>query len=250
MEISGKVAVVTGGGSGIGRATARRLAREGAKVLVADLDAEGGRETVRLIQEAGGQAAFLQVDVTREEDVRRMVRRAEETYGGLDILHNNAGITTGWPRFPEAEPARWGRVLDVNLRAVILGTQVAVEAMRRRGGGVIVNTASIAGLQPFPPDPVYTATKHGVVGFTRALAPLKEEAGIRVNCVCPGVVDTPLVTRTRDQVPPELRAPARAFQLEMLSPDDIADAVVELITNEGLAGAALRVPNNGPRELV
>lgn len=250
MEIGGKVAVVTGGGSGIGRATARRLAREGAKVVVADVDAEGGRETVRLIREAGGEATFVQADVTRPEDVQAAIRAAEETYGGLDILHNNAGITTGWPRFPEADAARWGRVVDVNLRAVILGTQLAVEAMRRRGGGVIVNTASIAGLQPFPPDPVYTATKYGVVGFTRALAPLKEEAGIRVNCVCPGVVDTPLVTRTRDQVPAELRTQARTLQIPMLSPDDIADAVVELIRNEELAGAALRVPNGGPRELV
>ena len=258
MDIQGKVALVTGGGSGIGRATALRLASEGASVVVADFDEAGGKETVQQIDpsagsgQGGGRAAFTRADVTNEADVKAMIAFAEETFGGLDILHNNAGITTGRPRYPEAESERWRRVLETNLLAVILGTQHGVEAMRKRGGGAIVNTASIAGLIGFAADPVYAATKGGVVLFTYSLANLKEELNIRVNCVCPGVVDTPLVTRGRDEAPEEERGQwaERIQQMKLIPAEEIADAVVELIKDESLAGRAMQIPNGASRRLV
>ena len=233
MNVRGKVALITGAGSGIGRATAERLAREGASVVVPDMDEGGANETAARIARAGGAALAVRVDVADAADIERMLAAAEEHFGGLDILHNNAGIGTGRPGYPEATSEQWQRVLDVNLRAVILGTQLAIPALRRRGGGVIVHTASMAGLVGFPPDPIYTATKAGVVMFTHAMAPLAAE-GIRVNCICPGLVDTPMLRRSRDSGETVLPA-----NMPMLRPEDIADGVVQLITDDSLAGRAL-----------
>jgi len=193
MDPKGRVAIITGAGSGIGRATALALAGEGASLAIADLNEQGGRETVRLIEDAGGKAAFVHVDVTKRDDLKRMVSFAEQTFGGVDIFHNNAGIGTPQPRFPAAALELWEKTLTVDLWAVIAALQAVVPAMRRRGGGVIVNTASLAGLIAHFPDPVYSAAKHGVVGLTRSLAFLRDEANVRVNCICPGVVDTPMV---------------------------------------------------------
>jgi NAD(P)-dependent dehydrogenase (short-subunit alcohol dehydrogenase family) len=235
MQIRGKVAVITGAGSGIGRATAERLAGEGASIVAVDIDAAGVRETAARISHAGGNAVPLRADVTNSTDVARMIAVAAERFGGLDILHNNAGVVTGRPGYPEAAPEQWQRVLDINLRAVILGTQLALPALRRRGGGVIVHTASMAGIVGYPPDPIYTATKAGVVMFTHAMGPLAAE-GIRVNCVCPGLVDTPMLRRSRESGETVLPA-----DMPMLRPEDVADGVVQLITDDSLAGRALCV---------
>jgi len=235
MDLRGKVAVITGAGSGIGRATAVRLAREGASVIVADLDDPGARETVARITEVGGVAAAVAVDVTREADMRRMLTGAEERYGGVDILCNNAGITTGTLDFTQATSDQWQRVIDVNLRAVILGTHLALPLLRRRGGGAIVHTASLAAFVGFPPDPVYAATKAGVVMFTHSLGPLAAE-GIRVNCVCPGVVNTPMLRRAQGD-----EQPAWLGTVPLLEPEDIADGIVQLITDDAVAGRALRI---------
>ena len=235
MDLRGKVAVITGAGSGIGRATAVRLAREGASVIVADLDDPGARETVARITEVGGVAAAVAVDVTREADMRRMLTGAEERYGGVDILCNNAGITTGTLDFTQATSDQWQRVIDVNLRAVILGTHLALPLLRRRGGGTIVHTASMAAFVGFPPDPVYAATKAGVVMFTHSLGPLAAE-GIRVNCVCPGVVNTPMLRRAQGD-----EQPAWLGTVPLLEPEDIADGIVQLITDDTVAGRALRI---------
>ncbi|OGO50743.1 MAG: hypothetical protein A2148_03350 [Chloroflexi bacterium RBG_16_68_14] len=250
MEIQGKVALVTGAGSGIGRATALRLAREGASVVVADIDEAGGRETMREIEKAGGRAAFVRADVTEEKDVQAMIAFAQETFGGLDILHNNAGILTDQPRFPDAEPERWSRVLEINLRGVILGTQYGIQSMRQHGGGVIVQTASLAGIIGFATDPVYAATKGGVVLFTASLAPLKDAANIRVNCVCPGIVDTPMLHRGQEAgLEEEPRLAAMLRDLPLIPPEEVADAVVELIRDDSLAGRAMLIPNGLPRSL-
>jgi NAD(P)-dependent dehydrogenase (short-subunit alcohol dehydrogenase family) len=235
MDIRGKIAVVTGAGSGIGRATAMHLAREGVSVIVADLDDARGLETVSLITAAGGTAAAIRVDVTCETDARRMLATAEERYGGVDILCNNAGITTGTLDFTQATSDQWQRVIDVNLRAVILGTHLALPLLRRRGGGAIVHTASLAAFVGFPPDPVYAATKAGVVMFTHSLGPLAAE-GIRVNCVCPGLVNTPLLRRSQGD-----EQPTWLGTVPMLEPEDIADGIVELIRDDAVAGRALRI---------
>lgn len=255
MEVRGRVAIVTGAGSGIGRATALRLAQEGARVVVADINEADGAETVRLIEGQGGVARLYCVDVTDEPAVQRMIVFAEEAFGGLDILHNNAGIITG-ARFPEAPSARWQRTLDINLRGVILGTYYAIPAMARRGGGVIVQTASIAGLGPYAADAVYAATKAGVVNFTRSLAFLKETMNIRVNCVCPGLVDTNIGLHARGPMSAEERA---AFERERaerlaarprLAPSDVAEAVMTLIKDDTLAGRAYRIAAGQPWELL
>ena len=255
MDIAGKVALVTGAGSGIGRATALRLAREGASVVVADLDQEAGMATAHHIESTGGKSAFVRTDVTSEADARAMVAFAESTFGGLDILHNNAGIITGPPRFPDTEPSRWIRMLDINLRGVILGTQFAILAMRKRGGGAIVNTASMAGIgYGFPPNPVYAASKGGVVLFTASLATLKDEDNIRVNCVCPGVVNTPMLHGAREAAAgaSEAEQPIteRLRGLPIIEPEEIADVVVEFIRDDSLAGRAMLVRNGVPRELL
>lgn len=242
--------MITGAGSGIGRATALRLAREGAAVVVADVDEAGGKKTVRQIETDGSRAAFVRADVADIRSVQAMIAFAEKTFGGLDILHNNAGIY-GRSAFLEGEAEHWIHVLEVNLRGVILGTQCGIQAMRKRGGGVIVNTASLAGLAGYAANPVYSASKGGVVLFTASLAPLKEEMNIRVNCVCPGIVDTPMLAQALSGAGEQDRQAIeeRLNQLPLIAPEEIADAVVELIHDDSLAGRAMRIRNGRPREL-
>jgi NAD(P)-dependent dehydrogenase (short-subunit alcohol dehydrogenase family) len=252
MDPNGKVALITGAGSGIGRATALALATEGASIVVADINDNGGAETVRSIENAGGKAAFVHVDVTKKDDVERMVSFAEETFGGLDIVHNNAGIGTPQPRFPAASQDLWERTLTVDLWAVIAAVQAAVPAMRRRGEGVIVNTASLAGLIAHLPDPVYSAAKHGVVGLTRSLAFLKEEANIRVNCVCPGVVDTPMVRGVAGVLSGAELKQREAFlaTMPLIRPEEIAEAVLEFVHDDSLTGQAMAVTHGPRRRLI
>src|SRR6266536_1329352 len=246
MDIGGRVALVTGAGAGIGRATALRLANEGAAVGVADVDETSGSETVHGIEAGGGRAAFVRADVRHEPDVRAMVDVAE--LGGLDILVNNAGIVTT-PAFPDAEPEAWMRVLDVNLRGPMLGTHYAIRAMRDSGGGVIVNIASLAGIGFGPHDaPDYAATKAAVARFSAALAPLHEQLGIRVNCICPDWVDTPMSRRTRARMTPEEEA--AVVPPGILAPEEIADAAVELIRDDSLAGRGMTCWCGQPRSLL
>jgi NAD(P)-dependent dehydrogenase (short-subunit alcohol dehydrogenase family) len=256
MDVQGKTALITGAGSGIGRATALRLAREGAGVVVADVNEEEGHRTVGLIEQAGGVARFFRMDVTDEEQVSGGIAFAEIHFGGLGIMYNNAGTITPPPRFPDADSARWQRTLDVNLRGVLLGTYHAIPSMKRRGGGVIVHTASIAGLIPYAVDPVYAATKAGVVNFTRSLTFLQEEANIRVNCVCPGVVRTDLGLNARGPMTAEEREhflrqrEATAAQRPMLAPEDVAEAVMRLIADDTLNGRAYRIAAGSEWELL
>ncbi len=237
MDLESRVALVTGGGgAGTGRAVAVRLASEGAAVVVADVDPDGGRETVRMIEAAGGRAAFVRSDVTVEPDVRAMVGFAEDTFGGLDVLVNSAGGTTA-PFFPEAPSDHWGRTLDLNLCGPMRAIQHALPAMDRRGGGAVVNIASIAGLGTLPNGLAeYAAAKAGLIRLTVTLASLAERRRVRVNCVVPDWIAAPAVTARLASLAPADRANVPD---QLTPPEDIAGAVVGFLRDDALAGRVL-----------
>jgi NAD(P)-dependent dehydrogenase (short-subunit alcohol dehydrogenase family) len=250
MDPRGKVALITGAGSGIGRATALALAREGASIVVADFDERGGSETVRMITDTRGIAAFVHTDVTDNSAIERMVDFTVEAFGGLDILHANAGINTPRPHFPLAPRPAWEKTLAVDLWAVVACIQATVPVMQERGGGVIVSTSSLAGLIGYVPDPIYSAAKHGVVGLTRSLIFLKADSNIRVNCVCPTVVDTPMVTKRNQQVaaaglPPEISA-----AMPLITAEEVAAGVLEFVHDDSLFGQVMGIVYGRPRRLV
>lgn len=236
MRIDGKVALVTGAGAGIGRTIALALGNKGAAVMVDDVDAAAGKAAVREIERAGGRAAFVRADVGSEAELRSMFDFARTTFRGLDILVNNAGFYLDAPFFPEAKPKRWNRVIDVYLRAVMLATQLGIEAMKPRGAGSILNIASMAGFGYSAHDlPEYAASKAAVVRFTCCLGPLKEKLGIRVNCVCPGWTATKASLRTLAQMPPKQRSSVPP----LIEPEQIARAALRLIQDDRLTGRVM-----------
>jgi NAD(P)-dependent dehydrogenase (short-subunit alcohol dehydrogenase family) len=249
--MEGKVAIVTGAGAGIGRAVAVRLAREGLDVVVVDLDGDGGEETVRLVEEGGGRGGFFRADVTVEDEVQEMVGFAETRFGGLDVLVNNAGGAPG-PHFPEAGATHWGRTIDLNLRGVMLCIQAVLPAMRGRGGGVIVNVSSMAGIGSRSyAMPEYAASKAAVVRLTSALGYLKQESGVRVNCICPGWVGTPAVRRALANMTQEERAAQSMPPPDVpIRPEQIGDAVVEFVRDDALAGRVMLWPDGEEPRLI
>lgn len=195
MRLADKAALITGAGSGIGRESALLFAREGAQVVVVDINAEGGQETVSLIREAGGEASFFEADVSKAVDARAMIEFAESTYGRLNVLFNNAGIFH--PRdgsVLETEEEIWDLVMDVNLKGVFLGCKYGIPALLRAGGGSIINTASFVALMGAAVSQIaYTASKGGVLSLTREIAVEFARQNIRANALCPGPVETPLL---------------------------------------------------------
>jgi NAD(P)-dependent dehydrogenase (short-subunit alcohol dehydrogenase family) len=239
VDLRQRIALVTGGGgAGLGRAIALQFSREGATVVVADLDLARAEETVNQIAHAGGNGAAVQVDVTAEPDVQRMISFAERTFGGLDVLVNNAGETPA-PHFPDAPVAHWSRVLDLNLRGPMLATQHVLPAMRARGGGAIVNVSSIAGLGYGPHDsPEYSAAKAGLIRLTTTLAPLAQRDGVRVNCVVPNWIGTRAVIAEVEAMSDSDRAEAEVPSV-LTPPEEIAEGVLAFVRNDSLAGRVL-----------
>jgi len=235
MRLKDKVAVVTGAGSGIGRASALRFAQEGARVVVVDWKPEGGRETVARIKAQGGVAIFVEADVSRDEDVRRAIETAVNTYGGLHILLNNAAIQV-FGTLPNTSEADWYRVMDVNLKGVYLGCKYAIPHMIAGGGGSIVNMSSALGLVGDPDLPAYGATKGGILAMTRAVAQAHGRQGIRVNSICPGDVETPILAEYFEHQPDPQEARRRVaaeYALGRIAqPEEVANVALFLASDE------------------
>ncbi len=250
MRLKDKVALVTGGASGIGHATALLLAREGAAVVVVDLDEVRGAEVAREIVESGGRATFLRCDVSQSADCRYAVQDAVDAFGGLDILFNNAGIIRRTTVLDIVE-AEWDRVMAVNVKSIFLLSREAIPAMIERGGGVIVNTASGWGLVGGRNAVSYCASKGAVVNMTRAMALDHGEQKIRVNCICPGDTDTPMLRDEAQQLgetDERFLADAADRPLQRIgTAEDIAQAVLYLVSDSAsfVTGAVLVVDGGG-----
>ncbi len=240
----GKTAIVTGGSAGIGRAAALAFARKGARVVIGDVNASGGTETVEMIEEKGGDAFFIETDVSKAEDVKRMVQQTVDTYGRLDFAFNNAGIEGEEAPTAEASEENWHRVIDINLTGVWLCMREEILHMLEQGGGAIVNTSSVAGLVGYKDLPAYVASKHGVAGLTKGAALEYATQGIRVNAVCPGVIHTEMMDRITGGDEEVLEQYAQSQPVERLGqPEEIADVVVWLCSEEAsfVTGHAMAV---------
>ena len=226
-QLDGKVALITGAGSGIGRASALAFAREGAKVAVTDIVIEGGEETVRLVKEAGGEAFFIKVDVANAADVEAMVNTVVDTYGRIDCAYNNAGVEGRLASTDEYPEDVFDKVIDINLTGVWLCMKYELPHMLKQGSGAIVNTASGAGLIGVDGMSAYVASKHGVVGLTKTAALEYAKSGIRVNAVCPGLIQTPMVERLTAEQPQLGEALVAAEPVGRTGkPEEIAESVV------------------------
>lgn len=246
-SLPGRVALVTGGGSGIGRAASLAFAREGAKVVVVDVGVAGGEETVRLIGASGGEALFCRADVSKAAQVEEAVRRTVEVYGRLDCGFNNAadvaahlGAMAPTHEYPEEN---WDRIMQVNLKGVWLCMKYEICQMLRQGGGAIVNAASALGLVGVENMCGYIASKHGVVGLTRAAALEYASRGIRVNAICPGYIRTPMTQARLEDPAHRARLLAREPMGRVGEPEEVAEAVVWLCSEAAsfVTGHALSV---------
>lgn len=242
MKLNGKVAIVTGAARGTGGASAILFAREGAKVTVADIRADLGQETVRLIESAGGEAQFVLADVGKEADIKRMTEETLSRWGRIDILFNNAGI--GLVKFlEETTEEEWDRLFDVNLKSIVRAVRYVVPQMRRQGGGVILNMGSIGSFVGQVRTPAYIASKGAILLLTKSLAADYAADNIRVNCICPGITDTP---GFRESTSKQTGAPAillrerraRVPLGRFLASEDIAKAALYLVSedSEGVTG--------------
>ena len=229
MRLQGRAAVITGAGQGIGAATARLFDEEGARLVLADIRGGPVEEVVTEIRAGGGEALFVQTDVTSDAGCRRMVEAAVDAYGGLNILVNNAGIA-GKGMVTEVTEEFWDRVMAVNLKSVFLASRHAVPHMERGGGGSIVCIASVAGVTGEKGQVAYNTSKHGVIGLVRCMAFDHAPAGIRVNAVCPGAIDTPLLSPLTE----ERRTRLEGMHLmgRLGRPEEIARAVLHLASDE------------------
>ena len=241
-----KVALVTGGGSGIGRAVASLFAERGARVVVADFSPEGGRQTVDAIIAMGGDAGFIHSDVTRADDVAAMIAETVSTFGRLDYAHNNAGGTTEFAPLADTSEDYWHKCIAVHLTGVWLCLKYQIVQMVSQGGGAIVNTSSIAGLFGACNASAYSAAKHGVIGLTRSAAVEYATQGIRVNAVCPGGILTPIVEEYERQAPEASAIFKNAHAMKRYGqPPEVAEAVVWLCSDAATFITGTAIPVDG-----
>jgi NAD(P)-dependent dehydrogenase (short-subunit alcohol dehydrogenase family) len=222
-----QVALVTGAGSGIGRAAALAFAEEGARVVVCDVHTENGEDTVRTIRESGGTADFVAADVSKSSEVENLVYQTVKRHGRLDFAFNNAGIEGLLASTADCTEENWDQTLAINLKGVWLCMKYELRHMLERGAGVIVNCSSVAGLVGFPQLPAYVASKHGIVGVTRAAALEYAQQGIRINAICPGMIRTPMMDRLEHEHP-EMELAAGEPIGRMGTPEEIAGVVIWL----------------------
>ncbi len=245
-DLSGKVALVTGASSGIGRESALAFARAGAQVVVSDIDDAGGAETVKMIKDMGGDAIFVKCNVADQADVKALIAKTVEVYGRLDCAHNNAGIEGTPAPCLECTEENWDKTIAINLTGVFYCCKAELAVMLEQGSGAIVNTASVAGLVGFGGIPAYTASKHGVNGLTKNLALDYAKTGIRVNSVCPGVIKTPMIDRFTGGDPAALAAMEATEPVGRLGlPSEIADAVVYLCSDQASFVTGINMPVDG-----
>ncbi|MEJ2427823.1 MAG: SDR family oxidoreductase [Deltaproteobacteria bacterium] len=243
-RFEGKVALVTGAGSGIGRAISLAFANEGSRVVVADMDATTGKETAQAITEAGAEAIFLQADVGKKEQVKAMVQKAVATYGRLDCACNNAGVAGTMARLADCSEENWDRTIRINLKSVWLSMKYEILQMLNQGQGVIVNTSSAAGLVGLQGWSPYVASKHGVIGLTRSAALEYAQANIRVNAVCPSIINTGMAESfTGGDQRVEAYILGQQALRRMGTPEEVAAAVLWLCSEEAsfITGHALTV---------
>jgi len=247
MKLTEKTAIVTGGGSGIGRAAALRFAKEGAKVVVADIDSIDGEETANYIREHEGSSIFVKTDVADPEQIKRLIETTTSTFGGLHIMFNNAGVGNLEVRSVDLSVEEWDRVVDINLKGVFLGIKYAVPALIKSGGGSIINTSSLLGLKGQKFVSAYNASKAGVVVLTQNAALEYGKYHIRVNAIAPGVIDTKIIDNWKQN---ERKWPiiSRANALGRIgTPEEVANAVLFLASDEAsfITGATLSVDGGG-----
>lgn len=243
-SFEGKVALVTGGTSGIGRVTAVAFAREGAKIVVSGRREREGQETVDIIKKAGGEAIFVKTDITREQDVKAMVEKTVATYGHLDYAFNNAGIEQLPAPLVEEKEETFDQIIDVNVKGVWLSMKYEIPEMLKNGGGAIVNTSSVAGLIGFPGIPIYIASKHAVLGLTKSVALEYAKSGIRVNAVSPAAIETAMVDRFVGKDGDARQQLTNMHPIgRMGRPEEIADAVIYLCSDKAsfITGQSLAV---------
>jgi 3-oxoacyl-[acyl-carrier protein] reductase len=231
MRLANKSALITGGASGMGRASAILFAKEGAAVVVVDLDSKGGQETVDVIAQNGGKALFVEADVSKAADVERMIKACVDAFGKIDILFNNAGVPLMPTPTDQLDEEVWDRIIDVNVKGIFLGAKYAIPFMKNQGSGVIINTASISGLRPRPGSNAYATSKGAAISLTKALAVELAPFGIRVNCINPVAAETPMLAKL---TPPggEKMLTQSVPMGRLATADDVAYAALYLASDE------------------